>query len=178
MRSSKPKPSACSVGRHEHVADRLRRSRTCAMSLTGRISASGTRCSSASVAAGWAWSTPPGIACSSVKWPSRCWIQTTRLASSRCLQDEARILGRLEHPGIVPVHDAGTLPDGRVFYVMKLVRGERLDVALDSRASHRSIAWSCFSAFATPCRSPTRRASSIAISSRRTSCSVDLARYW
>jgi eukaryotic-like serine/threonine-protein kinase len=55
--------------------------------------------------------------------------------ASRLLQDEARILGRLEHPGIVPVHDAGTLPDGRVFYVMKLVRGERLDVALDSRAS-------------------------------------------
>jgi serine/threonine protein kinase len=55
--------------------------------------------------------------------------------ASRRLQDEARILGRLEHPGIVPVHDAGTLPDGRVFYVMKLVRGERLDVAIDSRAS-------------------------------------------
>src|SRR5205085_2897820 len=32
-----------------------------------------------------------------------------------------------EHPGIVPVHDAGALPDGRVFYVMKRVRGERLD---------------------------------------------------
>ena len=55
--------------------------------------------------------------------------------ASRLLQDEARILGRLEHPGIVPVHDAGTLPDGRVFYVMKLVRGERLDVAIDSRTS-------------------------------------------
>lgn len=56
-------------------------------------------------------------------------------AASWLSQDEARILGRLEHPGIVPVHDAGPLPDGRVFYVMKLVRGERLDVALDSRAS-------------------------------------------
>jgi predicted Ser/Thr protein kinase len=43
------------------------------------------------------------------------------------LRQEARILGRLEHPGVVPVHDIGTLPDGRVFYVMKLVRGERLD---------------------------------------------------
>jgi serine/threonine-protein kinase len=43
------------------------------------------------------------------------------------LLDEARILARLEHPGIVPVHDAGRLPDGRVFYVMKLVRGTRLD---------------------------------------------------
>ena len=40
---------------------------------------------------------------------------------------EARILASLEHPGIVPVHDAGVLPDGRVFYVMKRVRGERLD---------------------------------------------------
>jgi serine/threonine protein kinase len=40
---------------------------------------------------------------------------------------EARILASLEHPGIVPVHDAGELPDGRVFYVMKHVRGERLD---------------------------------------------------
>lgn len=55
--------------------------------------------------------------------------------SSRRLQEEARILGRLEHPGIVPVHDAGTLSDGRVFYVMKLVRGERLDRALDTHAS-------------------------------------------
>jgi eukaryotic-like serine/threonine-protein kinase len=43
------------------------------------------------------------------------------------LRREARVLARLEHPGIVPVHDAGTLADGRVFYVMKLVRGERLD---------------------------------------------------
>jgi eukaryotic-like serine/threonine-protein kinase len=40
---------------------------------------------------------------------------------------EAHILARLEHPGIVPVHDAGTLADGRVFYAMKFVEGERLD---------------------------------------------------
>lgn len=43
------------------------------------------------------------------------------------LQNEAHILARLDHPGIVPIHDAGTLPDGRTFYVMKLVRGRRLD---------------------------------------------------
>jgi serine/threonine protein kinase len=47
-------------------------------------------------------------------------------AAARLLQ-EARILGQLEHPGILPVHDIATLPDGRVFYVMKLVRGQRLD---------------------------------------------------
>lgn len=46
---------------------------------------------------------------------------------ARRLSREARILARLEHPGIVPVHDAGVLADGRVFYVMKLVRGARLD---------------------------------------------------
>ena len=40
---------------------------------------------------------------------------------------EARIIASLEHPGIVPVHDAGTLPDGRRYYTMKLVRGSRLD---------------------------------------------------
>jgi serine/threonine protein kinase len=42
------------------------------------------------------------------------------------LEREARILARLEHPGIVPVHEVGTLADGRVYSVMKLVRGERL----------------------------------------------------
>jgi serine/threonine protein kinase len=47
-------------------------------------------------------------------------------AGERTLR-EARIIARLEHPGIVPVHDAGQTRDGRVFYVMKLVRGERLD---------------------------------------------------
>jgi serine/threonine protein kinase len=42
------------------------------------------------------------------------------------LSGEARILARLEHPGIVPIHDAGVLDDGRAFYVMKLVRGDTL----------------------------------------------------
>lgn len=40
---------------------------------------------------------------------------------------EAQIIAQLEHPGIVPVHDVGTLADGRVFYAMKYVRGSRLD---------------------------------------------------
>ena len=46
------------------------------------------------------------------------------------LRREARVLARLEHPGIVPVHDVGCLDDGRVFTVMKLVRGRRLDAVL------------------------------------------------
>jgi serine/threonine protein kinase len=40
---------------------------------------------------------------------------------------EARVIAKLEHPSIVPVHDVGELPDGRVFYVMKFVQGQRLD---------------------------------------------------
>ena len=40
---------------------------------------------------------------------------------------EAKIIAALEHPGIVPVHDSGDLPDGRFYYTMKLVRGVRLD---------------------------------------------------
>ena len=48
---------------------------------------------------------------------------------------EARVIAALEHPGIVPVHDAGTLPDGRLYYVMKLVRGEPLDQFAQRQAS-------------------------------------------
>lgn len=48
---------------------------------------------------------------------------------------ESRVLARLEHPGIVPVHDAGVLADGRHFYVMKLVHGE----PLNHHASHASL---------------------------------------
>ena len=48
------------------------------------------------------------------------------------LNREARVLARLEHPGIVPVHDVGTLADGRVFYTMKFVEGRRLDEHLES----------------------------------------------
>ena len=45
---------------------------------------------------------------------------------------EARVLAALEHPGIVPVHDVGTLADGRVFYTMKFVEGRRLDKYIES----------------------------------------------
>ncbi|MCG3120687.1 MAG: Serine/threonine-protein kinase PknD [bacterium] len=47
---------------------------------------------------------------------------------------EARVIAKLEHPGIVPVHDVGELPDGRVFYVMKFVQGQRLDQYSDAES--------------------------------------------
>jgi serine/threonine protein kinase len=43
------------------------------------------------------------------------------------MEREARVLARLEHPGIVAVHDAGLTSDGRPFYVMRLVRGSSLE---------------------------------------------------
>src|SRR5262245_66191561 len=39
-------------------------------------------------------------------------------------EEEARHVGRLEHPSIVPVYDLGELPDGRPFFAMKLVHGQ------------------------------------------------------
>ena len=57
---------------------------------------------------------------------------------------EALITARLEHPGIVPVHEAGRWPDGTPFYAMKLVVGPpaaRADRrAPDRRPAHRLAA--------------------------------------
>jgi hypothetical protein len=40
---------------------------------------------------------------------------------------EIQITARLEHPSIVPLYDAGKMPDGRPFYVMRRVTGRPLD---------------------------------------------------
>jgi hypothetical protein len=54
--------------------------------------------------------------------------------------DEARITAQLQHPAIPPVHDLGTLADGRPFLAMKLIKGETLETLLadrpDPRAGH------------------------------------------
>jgi hypothetical protein len=52
---------------------------------------------------------------------------------ARRFVDEARIAGQLQHPGIPPVHDLGTLPDGRPFLAMKLIKGRTLDALLRDR---------------------------------------------
>jgi hypothetical protein len=45
----------------------------------------------------------------------------------RRFQREVQITARLEHASIVPLYDAGTMPDGRPFYVMRRVSGRPLD---------------------------------------------------
>jgi tetratricopeptide (TPR) repeat protein len=47
--------------------------------------------------------------------------------------DEARICGQLQHPGIVPIHEIGRLPDGRPFFAMKLIQGQTLASLLQAR---------------------------------------------
>ena len=49
---------------------------------------------------------------------------------------EAMITARLEHPGIVPVHEAGRWPNGDPYYVMKLVEGRTLKELI---AEHRTL---------------------------------------
>jgi serine/threonine-protein kinase len=46
---------------------------------------------------------------------------------------EAQIGGQLQHPGLVPVHDLGQLPDGRPYFAMKLVCGRTLAALLAKR---------------------------------------------
>jgi serine/threonine protein kinase len=46
---------------------------------------------------------------------------------------EARISGRLQHPGVVPVYEVGTLPDARPFIAMKLIEGKTLSRQLKER---------------------------------------------
>jgi serine/threonine-protein kinase len=47
-------------------------------------------------------------------------------AAERRFEKEARTLGRLQHPGIVPIYNLGRLPEGRLFFTMKLVEGKTL----------------------------------------------------
>lgn len=48
---------------------------------------------------------------------------------------EAQITARLQHPGIVPVHKTGRMPDGRQYIAMKLVDGQTLASVLKDRDS-------------------------------------------
>ena len=46
---------------------------------------------------------------------------------------EARMVARLDHPGIVPILDVGLLDNGRVYVVARLIEGDSLRARLDAR---------------------------------------------
>ncbi|MBY0460379.1 MAG: serine/threonine protein kinase, partial [Gemmataceae bacterium] len=54
-------------------------------------------------------------------------------AAARQFVAEAQITGQLVHPGVPPVHQIGTLPDGRPFLAMKLIEGDTLDALIRRR---------------------------------------------
>jgi formylglycine-generating enzyme required for sulfatase activity len=53
-------------------------------------------------------------------------LRPLRAQLLRRLLDEAWILSRLDHPGIVQLHELGVDPEGRVYFTMPLVRGRTL----------------------------------------------------
>src|SRR5580765_2544347 len=53
---------------------------------------------------------------------------------------EARITARLEHPGIVPIHEAGRDADGTPYYVMRRVDGRPLDELVKGAPLHDRLA--------------------------------------
>jgi serine/threonine protein kinase len=48
---------------------------------------------------------------------------------------EIRIVGSLDHPNVVPIHDVGVDADGRYFFVMKYVEGQTLADIIDRLAA-------------------------------------------
>ena len=56
--------------------------------------------------------------------------------------EEARTGARLQHPNIVPLHDLGRLPDGRIYFTMKEVEGESLSALIKAlHARREGAAW-------------------------------------
>ncbi len=58
-----------------------------------------------------------------------------RMQARMRLEHEARILGRLQHPSIVPVHEVGVLEDDEPYFTMLNVRGLALSDILPKLAS-------------------------------------------
>src|SRR5262245_8993031 len=52
---------------------------------------------------------------------------------ARRFVEEAQVCSQLQHPGIPPIHELGTLPDGRPFFAMKRVKGTTLARLLAER---------------------------------------------
>jgi len=52
---------------------------------------------------------------------------------TRRFLEEARICSRLQHPGIIPIHELGRLEDGRPYFTMKIVEGQTLAELIRAR---------------------------------------------
>jgi serine/threonine-protein kinase len=62
--------------------------------------------------------------------------------TGRRFAQEPRVMSQLYHPGIIPVFEASTLPDGRPYFAMPLVRGKTLTRLLDVRGEpDQDLSW-------------------------------------
>ena len=85
---------------------------------------------------------------------------------------ERQALAMMDHPNIAKVFDAGATDTGRPYFVMELVRGIKITEYCDqNQLAHPGTAATCSSRSARPSSTRTRRGSSIATSSPRTSSS-------
>src|SRR5262249_51849048 len=64
--------------------------------------------------------------------------------AARRFLGEARGTAQVQHPGVVPVHQAGALPDGRPFLVMKLIKGSTLADLLAGGQADRGLLLAAF----------------------------------
>ena len=128
-RNSRPRRNGC-LGAAMTSVDRRRHAR--APARRGGVARLGERYEITGVwaAAAWAWSTPPRTARSIARWRSKCSIAPAHDAARACRRKRRSSPGS-NIQGSCRFTTPGTLADGRVFYVMKLVRGARLDEALD-----------------------------------------------
>ncbi len=56
--------------------------------------------------------------------------------------EEAQATAQLQHPGIVPVHELGRLPDGRFYFTMKEIRGRTLaEIIAEVHLAARGGTW-------------------------------------
>ena len=55
--------------------------------------------------------------------------------------EEAQATAQLQHPGIVPVHELGILPDGRPYFTMREIRGRTLDKVMEEVRSGEGTDW-------------------------------------
>ncbi|MCB9697464.1 MAG: SUMF1/EgtB/PvdO family nonheme iron enzyme [Alphaproteobacteria bacterium] len=66
---------------------------------------------------------------------------TTRAIALARFLEEARATAQLQHPHIVPVHDLGTLPDGRLWFTMMEVRGRTLTQVIEEVHAASTDRW-------------------------------------
>jgi len=55
--------------------------------------------------------------------------------------EEAQVTSQLDHPGVVPVHEIGVDADDRVYFTMKLVKGDDLRAVFDRVADPNDEEW-------------------------------------